>query len=356
MEDSVDSGQMQQLQHEEAHQHHRHPRKGLHEKFHGSGSGTGTGTRFKLDDHDDDGVWDGSHVDDGDIDDGDSVDGKNQIWFSTSLKASPVFQIQQTKTDSLIQLLSRPSPAATAHHHHRYVMGQQGDAPVAQPQPQPDRFARPRNTTQSAGPAGPSSSVDSLLGSPPNRFSDRHTSSKQTPQVGSGSALGPGSSELHVKTMMSDYDDWFASMENEVVPVPVYTSVPVADQYYHGIDQQQMVAPVQQQLQHQALIIQYEENVLQQQQQQQQQQTGLALSRKQRIRSAGSSVVSLPGEPRNRFTDKRIPNKHGPQVGPELGPGSSELHVKTMMSDYDWFASLEDEVVPVYTPVPPTDP
>ena len=89
--------------------------------------------------------------------------------------------------------------------------------------------------------------------------------------------------------------------------------------------------------------------------QQQQQFIGLELARKQRARSAGSSVVSLAGESKNRFTERHIPNTHVSQSRSERGTGSELPAVQTTMSNDDWFTSLEDEVVPVYTPIPPTD-
>jgi hypothetical protein len=168
---------------------------------------------------------------------------------------------------------------------------QQQQQQLQQQQPQqPNRFQQSRDTGQRArSVSGPS--VSSSLGSSRNRFSDslllRHV-----PQI------QQSGSESVVKTTMSD-DDWFDSLENKVVR-PVYTPIP----------------PVQQQLQQQSLIIQYEEELLiqqqlnQQQLQQQQQFIGLELSQKQtRARSAGSSVVSLAGESKNRLTDHRhIPN------------------------------------------------
>ena len=322
---------------EEGH-HHQPPHKEPHEEGSrglGSGSGLGLGSKSRFDDE-------GG---------GDDVDDEIEMWFKTSIVASPLSQLQQTKTDSLLQLLPRPSSAAA--HYHRHVMGQQqGDSPVVQKlasSSQKGLFDRPRNTSQREKLAGPSSpSVVSLAEEPRNRYTGRHIPRQHEPPV-IEPELGPGS-VLSVKTTMSDLD-WFASLDDEDDEIlgPVYTPIPAAHRNYHEVDPK-MVAPVQQQQQQQQQQHQMQHQV--------QQSIGLILSQRQRARSAGPSspsVVSLAEESRNRYTGRHIPRQHEPPViEPELRPGSA-LSVKTTMSDLDWFASLEDETVPAYTPIRPTD-
>ena len=230
------------------------------------------GSGLELDDHDEGvgevtamesyAVEESRDYDEGPIgNDEGSLTTKNEIWFKTSLLPRPSAQKRQTKTDNLLQFLSRPSSAhhLQKHHDRPFVEDQRGDAVVAQEQqellqmqeelfkqlPSPSFQGRAKRA-QSAG----SSESSRLKGSGSARLKSAPSKRPQTAvETGIGVELGqevgneteletgirigpwlepelqPGS-PLGVETT-SNNNDWFASLENEVVPG--YKPIPPTD-------------------------------------------------------------------------------------------------------------------------------
>ena len=218
-------------------------------------------------------VEEGQDYDDGQAgnDDG-SLMTKNEIWFKTALLPRSTAQKQQTKTDSLLQFLARPSSAHHFQHHHEhpFVEDQRGYAVVAQEQQellqiqeewlqqqqqqqQQQHFERAKRA-QSAGSAessrtkersmsrlksapskrGPQVAVESGTGigleSGIGLDAGQWLESEPETETGTGiidsgpvleSETGLGSEPAHVNNV------WFASLESEIVPV--YTPTPPTD-------------------------------------------------------------------------------------------------------------------------------